>query len=74
MATYRICFEQIVSDDRFEVEANSEEEALEIAEKKYNDCEFIVDCDGQGTLEKLSAAVVAKNGERIGNVHFVTLD
>ncbi len=42
MKTYKIVIEELLSDT-FEVVANSEEEAIDIAREKYNACEFVLE-------------------------------
>lgn len=44
----------------FEVEANSTDEAFEIARQKYYDCEFV---NSSGDLTFVQASVMADNGE-----------
>ena len=39
---YKVCIEETVSEE-FEVEAETPEQALEIAEEKYNNCEFVLE-------------------------------
>lgn len=41
---YVVTIEETISQD-FDIEANSLEEALEIARKKYRSCEFIVESE-----------------------------
>lgn len=41
MKTYNVTIEEHISET-FEVEADSLEEAMEIAEKQYYNCEFII--------------------------------
>lgn len=42
MKTFRITIEETISQD-FEVEAEDMEQAMEIAEEKYNNCEFVLE-------------------------------
>lgn len=39
---YKVCIEETVSEE-FEVEAETPEQALEIADEKYNNCEFVLE-------------------------------
>lgn len=56
---YNICIEETVVGN-FEVEANSKEEALEIAKDKYNNCEFV---NEPGELVKKKISVFGKNDD-----------
>ena len=51
---YNICIEETVVGN-FEVEANSKEEALEIAKEKYNNCEFVNE-PGELVNKRISAS------------------
>ena len=42
MKTFNITIEEVVSET-FKIEANSMEEAMEIAEEKYNNCEVVLE-------------------------------
>lgn len=56
---YFVNIEEIVNGI-FEVEANSSEEALDIARQKYNDSEFV---NEPGDLTCVRASVATKYGE-----------
>ncbi len=56
---YTITIEETCSKD-FEVEAESAEEAMRIAEQKYDDCEFVLD---PGELTYKQMAITFPYGE-----------
>ena len=56
---YNICIEETVVGN-FEVDANSKEEALEIAKDKYNNGEFV---NEPGDLICVQASVMTSDGQ-----------
>lgn len=56
---YIITIEEMVSED-FEVEAESAEEAMDIAEEKYKKCEFVLE---PGNLTFKQMAVISPENE-----------
>ena len=56
---YIITIEEMISED-FEVEAESAEEAMNIAEEKYKKCEFVLE---PGNLTFKQMAVISPESE-----------
>lgn len=56
---YIITIEEMISED-FEVEAESAEEAMNIAEEKYKKCEFVLE---PGNLTFKQMAVISPENE-----------
>ena len=52
MADYKIIIEEVINK-AFVVEANSAEEAMEIAERKYKDGEFVLDGDASVSYKQM---------------------
>lgn len=61
MKKYVIVIEETVSED-FEVTAESEQEALEIAEQKYNSGEFVLE---PGFLQETKFGIVDEDENQI---------
>ena len=59
MSEFKVCIEETVSDV-FEIEAESPEEALEIAEEMYHNQEIILE---PGELQSKQMAVVSEGYE-----------
>ena len=57
MKKFRVCIEEIVSDE-FEVEATNEKEAIEITRERYKNGEFVLE---PGNLEDVKFGVVKCN-------------
>lgn len=57
MKKFRVCIEEIVSDE-FEVEATNEKEAIEITRERYKNGEFVLE---PGNLEDVKFDVVKCN-------------
>lgn len=56
---YKVCIEETVSQE-FSVEAETADEALEIAEEKYNNCEFVLE---PGNLVSKQMCITSPEGE-----------
>ncbi|MDE6245218.1 MAG: hypothetical protein K2M50_06135 [Treponemataceae bacterium] len=63
---YIITIEEMISED-FEVEAECAEEAMNIAEEKYNKCEFVLE---PGNLTFKQMAIMYPENEATGWTKF----
>lgn len=63
---YKVCIEETVSEE-FEVDAETPEQALEIAEEKYKNCEFVLE---PGELTSKQMCITSPEDERTEWIEF----